>query len=57
MIFREMFGILLIPIMLIIGIFFLVASITAGVGLVLKLTLALIFIPVRILLWLIGLIF
>lgn len=52
-----MFGVLLIPIMLIIGIFFLVASITAGVGLVLKLTLALIFIPVRILLWLIGLIF
>ena len=52
-----MFGILLIPIMLLLGIVFLVASITMGVGLVLKLTLALIFIPIRILLWLIGLIF
>jgi hypothetical protein len=52
-----MFGILLIPIMLILGIFFLVASITAGVGLALKLALALIFIQVRILLWLIGLFF
>jgi len=52
-----MFGILLIPIMLAIGIFFLVASITAGVGVVLKLAFWLIFLPVRILFWLIGLIF
>jgi len=52
-----MFGILLIPIMLVIGIFFLVASITAGVGVVLKLAFWLIFLPLRILLWMIGLIF
>ena len=52
-----MLGILLIPIMLIIGIFVLMASITAGVGLVLKLAFTLIFLPIRILLWLIGLIF
>ena len=51
-----MFGILLIPIMLIIGIFFLVASVTSGMGIVLKLALALVLIPIRILLWLIGLI-
>ena len=52
-----MFGILLIPIMLVIGIFFLVASIAAGVGVVLKLAFWLIFLPLRILLWMIGLIF
>lgn len=52
-----MFGILLIPIMLVIRIFLLVASITAGVGVVLKLAFWLIFLPIRILLWMIGLIF
>ena len=56
-IYREMFSIFLIPIMLVIGIFFLVASIAVGVGVVLKLTFWLIFLPIRILLWMIGLIF
>jgi hypothetical protein len=53
-----MFGILLlIPIMLILGVIFLMASIAAGIGLILKLTFSIIFIPIKILLWLIGLIF
>jgi len=52
-----MFGILLIPIMLVLGIFLLVASVTAGIGVVLKLAFWLIFLPIRILLWMIGLIF
>ncbi|MCB2171343.1 hypothetical protein KQH65_01255 [archaeon] len=52
-----MFGIFLIPIMLILGILFLVTSVTMGVGLVLKLAFWIVFLPIRIMLWMIGLIF
>ncbi|MCW4011692.1 MAG: hypothetical protein NWF07_01735 [Candidatus Bathyarchaeota archaeon] len=57
MIHREMFGIFLIPIMLLLGILFLVTSVTMGVGLVLKLAFWIVFLPIRIMLWMIGLIF
>ena len=52
-----MFSVFLIPMMMIIGIFFLVASVMIGVTAVLKLTFFVVFLPLRILFWLIGLIF
>jgi hypothetical protein len=52
-----MLGFVVLPIMMIIGIFFLIASIAMGVGLVLKLVFWIIIIPIRIVLWLVGLIF
>ena len=55
-IYREMFNVFLIPMMMFIGIFFLVASVLVGVSAVLKLVFFLVFLPLRILFWLIGLI-
>ena len=52
-----MLGFVVLPIMMIIGILFLIASVAMGVGLVLKLAFWIILVPVRILLWLVGLIF
>ena len=54
---REMFGIFLVPLMMLIGIMFLVASVFVGVSLVVKFAFFLILLPLRILLWMIGLIF
>jgi len=54
---RVMFGIFLVPLMMLIGILFLVASIFTGISVVVKLAFFLIFLPIRILLWMIGLIF
>ncbi len=54
---REMFGIFIVPLMMIIGIFFLVSSVLIGVTAVLKIAFFLIFLPLRILSWMIGLIF
>ena len=56
-IYREMFGIFLVPLMMLIGIIFLVASVFVGVSVVVKFAFFLIFLPIRILLWIIGLIF
>ena len=56
-IYREMFGIFLVPLMMVIGIIFLVSSVLIGVTAVLKVAFFLIFLPLRILLWMIGLIF
>ena len=52
-----MFGIFLVPLMMLIGIMFLVASVFVGVSVVVKFAFFLIFLPIRILLWMIGLIF
>jgi hypothetical protein len=52
-----MFGIFLVPLMMLIGIMFLVASIFTGISVVVKLAFFLVFLPIRILLWMIGLIF
>ncbi len=57
MIHRVMFGIFLVPLMMLIGILFLVASIFTGISVVVKLAFFLVFLPIRILLWMIGLIF
>ncbi len=54
---RVMFGIFLVPLMMLIGILFLVASIFTGISVVVKLAFFLVFLPIRILLWMIGLIF
>ncbi len=54
---REMFGIFIVPLMMIIGILLLVASVLTGISFVVKLAFFLIFLPIRILLWMIGLIF
>jgi hypothetical protein len=54
---REMFGIFIVPLMMVIGIFFLVSSVLMGVSAVLKIAFFLIFLPLRILSWMIGLIF
>lgn len=52
-----MFSIFLIPMMVVLGIFFLVASVFAGVTAVMKIVFFVVFLPLRILGWLIGLIF
>jgi len=52
-----MFGIFLVPLMMVIGIIFLVSSVLIGVTAVLKVAFFLIFLPLRILFWMIGLIF
>jgi len=54
---RDMFGIFLVPLMMLIGIMFLVASVFVGVSVAVKFAFFLIFLPIRILLWMIGLIF
>jgi len=54
---REMFDIFLVPLMMLIGIMFLVVSVFVGVSVVVKFAFFLIFLPIRILLWMIGLIF
>lgn len=56
-IYRQMFSIFLIPMMVFLGVFFLVASIFVGVTAVLKFVFFVVFLPLRILGWLIGLIF
>jgi hypothetical protein len=55
-IYREMFSVFQVPMMMFIGIFFLVASVFVGVTAVLKLVFFVVFLPLRILFWLIGLI-
>lgn len=54
---REMFGIFLVPFMMLIGIIFLMASVFVGVSVVVKFAFFLIFLPLRLLLWMIDLIF
>ncbi len=56
-IYRQMFSIFLIPMMVFLGIFFLVSSVLVGVTAVLKIVFFVVFLPLRILGWLIGLIF
>jgi len=52
----EMFGLLVIPLMLLFGVLLLVASLTMSIVLVVKLILWWVLLPLRILLWLIGII-
>ncbi len=52
-----MFDIFLVRLMMLIGIMFLVASVFVGVSVVVQFAFFLIFLPIRILLWMIGLIF